>query len=206
MNELSMGWKARGSMIILKTLRSIYYPSFLLPVIVAGIAFLIVKANMPLDFADWWNARKAVLEDLALILIGGAFALSVIRCVLTKGSIFSLWISAFAMIIWFREIHWDWTSSGVYVGFLIWLAFAFFKYERLEPALSDRKTVTLLALILFTYFVAVTFDQQWWTDGDYFNKIGKLAGEVVEDLGHSLVLLLVLFGSRKPGQRRTALT
>ena len=197
MNELLVSWKDRGSMIALKTLRSIYYPSLLLPVLVAAIAFLIVKANMPLDFEDWWNARKAVLEDLALILTGGAFALSVIRCVLTKGSIFSLWISFFTMIIWFREIHWDWTSSGVYVGFLIWMAFAFFKYERLEPALSDRETITLLALILFTYFVAVTFDQQWWTDGDYFNKCGKLAGEVVEDLGHSLIVLLVLIGSRK---------
>lgn len=197
MKELMIAWKDRGLMIGLKTLRSIYFPVFLLPVIVAVIAFFIVKAHMPLDYADWWNAKKAVLENLALILIGGAFALSVIRSVLTKGSIFSLWISAFAMILWFREIHWEWTSWGVYVGLLIWMAFAFFKYELLEPALSDRKTITLLALIIFTYFIAVTFDQQWWTEGKYYDKCGKLAGEVIEDLGHALVGLLVLFGSRK---------
>ena len=197
MKEWLMAWKDRGLTIVLKTLRSIYYPSFLLPVIVAVIAFFIVQAHMPLDYVDWWNAKKAVLEELALILIGGAFALSVIRSVLTKGSIFSLWISAFALIIWFREIHWDWTSSGVYVGLLIWMAFAFFKYDRLEPALSDRKTITLLALIIFSYFVAVTFDQQWWTDGKYYDKCGKLAGEVIENLGHTLVGLLVLIGSKK---------
>jgi hypothetical protein len=77
------------------------------------------------------------------------------------------------------------------------MVFAFFQYERLESALSDRKTITLLALILFSYFVAVTFDQQWWTDGKYYDKCGKLAGEVIENLGHTLVGLLVLIGSRK---------
>lgn len=83
------------------------------------------------------------------------------------------------------------------MGLLIWMVFAFFQYERLESALSDRKTITLLALILFSYFVAVTFDQQWWTDGKYYDKCGKLAGEVIENLGHTLVGLLVLIGSRK---------
>lgn len=197
MKEKWIEWKDRGVMIALKTLRSIFYPSFLLPVIVAVIAFLIVKEHMPVDYREWWNAKKAVLENLALILIGGAFGLSVIRVVLTRGAVFSIWISAFALNLWFREIHWDWMSAGVYVGLFLWMAFAFFKYERLEPALSDRKTITLLALIFFSYFVAVTFDQQWWTEGKYYDKCGKLTGEVIENLGHTLMGLLVLIGSRK---------
>jgi hypothetical protein len=39
--------------------------------------------------------------------------------------------------------------------------------------------------------------EQWWTEGKYMDKCGKLAGEVVENLGHILVGLLVLLGSRK---------
>ncbi len=197
MKEKLMQWKDRALMIGQNTLPGIFFPSFVVPIIVAVVAFFIVKANMPLDYHDWWDAKKAILENMALILIGGAFCLSVIRVVLTKGAVFSIWISAFALNFWFREIHWDWMSSGVYVGLLLWMVFGFFKYEQLEPALSDRKTVTLLALIFFSYFIAVSFDQQWWTEGKYMDKCGKLAGEVVENLGHILVGLLVLLGSRK---------
>jgi len=146
---------------------------------------------MPPDYSQWWDAHKRVLESLALILTGGAFGIALLRVAMTKGSTFSFWLSGLALIVWFREIHWEWMSAGVYVGLFVWAVIGCWKYTSIEKALLNRRTITLLALIFFSYAVAVTFDQQWWTDAKYMDKVGKLAGEVLEDLGHLFLVLLV---------------
>jgi hypothetical protein len=51
----------------------------------------------------------------------------------------------------------------------------------------------VFALIFFTYFIAVTFDGQWWTASRRMDQAGQLAEEILEVFGHILVLVMVTF-------------
>ncbi len=182
-------------MIVQDNIKNISFFWFLAPVVVALVSFWVVMTNMPEVYGFWRDEVKAVLETIALVLMGAAFLFSLLRVVLTKGSAFSIWLSTLVLILLCREIHWDWTSNGVYIGVFFWAAVGVWKYSLLKEALSDRKTITLLALVFFSYFVGVTFDQQWWTEAERMDKIGKLAGEVVEDFGHICICMLLIVSS-----------
>ncbi len=182
-------------MIVQDNIKNISFFWFFAPVVVALVSFWAVMTNMPEVYDSWWSGVKAVLETIALVLMGAAFLFSLLRIALTKGSVFSIWLSVLVLILLCREIHWDWTSNGVYVGVFLWAVAGVWKYSLLKEALSDRKTITLLALVFFSYFVGVTFDQQWWTEAERMDKIGKLAGEVVEDFGHVCVCALLIVSS-----------
>ena len=186
--------KKRMEVIFRDCMQEVSFFWFLLPLAVVLCAFFAISEQMPTDYSSWWSAHKQVLELWALRLIGGAFMVSLIKIATTKASVFSIWLSTLALILWFREIHWEWTSNGVYVGVFLWAVIGVWQYEKLKASLFSPRTLTLLGLIFFSYAVAVTFDQQWWTDTKYMDKVGKLAGEVLEDLGHLLVLVLMLFG------------
>lgn len=173
-------------------LREIHLPWLLLPIVVAVSSFYIVMVNMPAEYVMWREGIKAVLEEIAIVMMGAALLIAVVRIVLTRANVLSLWLAWLALILLCREIHWDWTSDGVYVGLVVWGAAAVWKYPHLEQTLRGRTTVTLLALMFLTYFIGVGFDHHWFTSATRMDKVGKLAGEVVEDLGHLWVCLLVL--------------
>ena len=104
------------------------------------------------------------------------------------------------VVLLMREIHWDFMSEGVYIGFMILLVIAWLKYDLLSEYLQSRFFLTIFSMILLCYFISVTLDGQWWTQTDRMDIVGQLTEEIIEDFGHILVIIMTLF-SRK--QRRS---
>jgi len=183
--------------IIRESFTRIYYPVLIIPILVATISFWIVAWQMPLEsYEPWQRASKSVWESMALILLKGAVAMTVLRVFFTKFTPFSIWLSGLATVFLMREIHWDFMSEGVYVGLMILLIIAWLKYDLFKEYMRQRFFLTMFAMVLFTYFIAVTFDGQWWTTTRRMDQVGQLAEEILEVFGHLMVIVLVIF-SRK---------
>ena len=183
--------------IIRESLKRVYYPVLIIPILVAAISFWIVEWQMPLEsYESWQRASKSVWEAMALILLKGAVAVTVLRMAVTKFKPFSIWLFGLTTVFLMREIHWDFMSEGVYVGLMIFLAIAWFKYDLFKEYMQQRFFLTMFTMVFFTYFIAVTFDGQWWTATRRMDQVGQLAEEILEVFGHVLVIVMVIF-SRK---------
>jgi len=183
--------------IIRESLKRVYYPVLIIPILVAAISFWIIAWQMPLEsYEPWQRASKSVWEAMALILLKGAVAVTVLRVFLTKFTLFSIWLFGLVTVFLMREIHWDFMSEGVYVGLMILLLIAWLKYDLFKEYMRQRFFLTMFTMVFFTYFIAVTFDGQWWTATRRMDQVGQLAEEILEVFGHVLVLVMVIF-SRK---------
>ena len=183
--------------IIRESFTRIYYPVLIIPILVAAISFWIIAWQMPLEsYEPWQRASKSVWEAVELILLKGAVAMTILRVFFTKFTPFSIWLFGLATVFLMREIHWDFMSEGVYVGLMILLIIAWLKYDLFKEYMRQRFFLTMFAMVFFTYFIAVTFDGQWWTTTRRMDQVGQLAEEILEVFGHLMVIVLVIF-SRK---------
>ena len=61
-----------------------------------------------------------------------------------------------------REIHFDWTDAGIYIGLIVLLGIASLKYDALKDHLDTPWVINLVVIGLFTYVLSQTIDQRWW--------------------------------------------
>jgi hypothetical protein len=180
-----------------ESFKRVYYPVLIIPVLVAAISFWIIAWQMPLEsYEPWQRASKSIWESTALILLKSAVALTVLRVIFSKFEPFTIWLLGLATVFLMREIHWDFMSEGVYVGVIILLLIAWLKYDMFKEYMQQRFFLTLFTMVFLTYFTAVTFDGQWWTETKRMDQVGQLAEEILEVFGHLLVIVMVIF-SRK---------
>lgn len=181
-----------------ESLRKLYFPVLIIPVLVAIISFLAIARQMPLEtYKSWYAAVKPFWEYWALILLKVALAIAILRVFFTKFAPFSIWLTGVVTVFLMREIHWDFMSTGVYVGVFALLLIAWLKYEVLKEYMRQRFFINIFTMIFLTYFIAVTFDGQWWTESNRMDKVGQLAEEILEVFGHLLVLVMVIFYRKK---------
>ena len=96
-----------------------------------------------------------------------------------------------------REIHWDFMSAGVYVGLFSFMIIAWLRYDSFKEYMGHRFFLTMFTMVFLTYFIAVTFDGQWWTSAERMDEVGQLAEEALEVFGHILVIIMVVFSRRQ---------
>jgi hypothetical protein len=188
-------WKCRLS----TSFKGVYYPFFIIPILVAVVSFWIIAWQMPMEsYHSWFVAFKIFWETKALQVLIVAAAVAAIRVVFTEFAPFPLWLLGLTVVFLMREIHWDFMSEGVYVGVIILLVIAWLQYDLMREYFQSRFFLTMFAMVFLTYFIGVTFDAQWWTKTERMDNVGQLAEEVVEVFGHLLIVIMTLFTCKKP--------
>lgn len=143
---------------------------------------------------------KFIMEIVPFVLLVPMMMLAFLRCC-TERSWFFLWYTGFMGTIICREVHWDWTTGGVFVllGLLMVLAYLF--YDKLRPQISTPQFVNMFVTIITLYFIAsMLLDQNWARiPKDFRTDINfkKALEECVEVMGHFLLAVTVLLIPRK---------
>lgn len=187
---MKTNWKCRLSI----SSKGVYYPSLLIPILVAAVSFWIIAWQMPMESYDPWRGScKTYWETKALQVLIVAVAVAVIRLAITKFAPFSLWLLGFTTVLLMREIHWDFMSEGVYAGMIILLVIAWLQYDLMRKYLQNGFFLNMLAMVFLAYFIGATLDAQCWTETERMDHVGQLAEEVVEVFGHLLIVPMTVF-------------
>ncbi len=166
------------------TVRRVWLPALFVPPLVAGVlAWLVVRELVMPDYAtnEWLGVAIPAVTVLVAFLRAW-----------TSGAPFFLWLTGLAANFLTREIHFEGTSTTVYIGLGVLLLVAWRWYGRLEPYLASRLVTTLLTCTFLTYTMAITLDQGWWKFIPYEPIFDTPVEESLEVLGH-LFLLAVCF-------------
>jgi hypothetical protein len=161
-------------------------PAWVLLVPVAGM-LAIYALNLSPALAPYLTKPEA--EFISPIILGLAFTMAAILA--TWMHPYYTWQAAFAFALLLRELHFQGTNTGFYIALVLLLGWASYARERLEPFFSDKRIVTLLMAVLWTYLVSKTFDRRYWDALLPRGTSRDLFEENLEVLGHVLFLLLV---------------
>jgi len=170
--------------------------TLMLPLLFAGgITWFLLSdmvVNMEGMSRDYF---KGILENIAFYILIPALIISYLRCCIER-SVFFFWFSFFIGSLICREIHWDWTTRGVYILLVILMIIGYFAYDKLKPQITSTTFINLFIIALFTYFIsAMILDQNWGRIPKTFRsdiKFRKSLEEFMEILGHFLIALIVI--------------
>ncbi|MDQ8697837.1 hypothetical protein [Hyphomicrobium sp. LHD-15] len=142
---------------------------------------------------------KDVAEFISPIILAMALALAACLAAM-KSHVFYKWQALFALALFLRELHFAGTNTGFYIAMVLLIGWASYARDFLEPFFSDRKIVTLLTAIIWTYLVSKTFDRHMWDHVLPAGTTSNLFEENLEILGHTLFLALVVvsIGTKAP--------
>lgn len=142
---------------------------------------------------------KFVLENLAYCILAPALIIAYLRAC-AESSLFFLWLTAIIATLLCREIHWDWTTRGVYVLLALLAATAFVFHDKLRPQISSSVVVNLFASAALTYFISnFLLDHDWAKFPKHFRSdihFKKSLEEFMECFGHTTMLLMTLLTPR----------
>ena len=128
---------------------------FLVVTLVVAVCLWIIMAN------DLIRPAKEPLEIAAVVLSAALMLIAAARFIATR-HVFFLWSTTLLFLIMCREIHFEGTDEGIFIGFAVLLGGLLSKYDRFRPYLDNPWVVNLLAAGFFTYFLSQTVDQRWW--------------------------------------------
>ena len=177
--------------ILLFDLRKIWYPALAITPIVCLLAGVLYANGM----LGNENQVKGFMENISPPILAVAAGLALVRLAISRKPYF-IWLAALCGAFFCRELHFKGTSDGIYVALAILLLLAGLKYSLFAEYFSSRTVITLISCLFFTYFIAVTFDQRWYTFIPNARKYYRPVGEIVEVTGHCFAFLLALL-SRK---------
>jgi len=105
------------------------------------------------------------------------------------------WLALFSLALFLRELHFRGTNTGFYIALVALIWWASHARERLEPFISSTRIASLLAAVLWTYFISKTFDRHLW-DAEMAGGLSRdLFEENLEILGHVLWVALVVLSA-----------
>ncbi|XAM00907.1 hypothetical protein OT109_05880 [Phycisphaeraceae bacterium D3-23] len=139
-------------------------------------------------YLDWLT--KSRLETTSVVMLGVALAAILGRWFAAKEAS-KLWLAAVVVVLFCRELHFAGTSEAVYVGIALLLVVALYRPRWTQDILTSRSGATLLAMAFACYAFSVSLDGKWWFDWTVrWVEAAKLAEEVLEFTGHTLILAL----------------
>jgi len=155
--------------------------------------------------AGTWLPAKAPLESASVVLLSVTTALATLRLALSRRPFF-LWGTALLAVLLSRELHFEGTSSGVYLGLLVLFLLALHYGDQLGDYLASRFVVNNLAMGVCAYAIAVSLDGRWWKPRPRWGGYGVPGEDIfhvpleesMELLGHALFSLGVLGARRSP--------
>ena len=165
--------------------QEINYWSLLLPLAMTSVLWILVAAG------GYKYGRKEL--EAAAIIVTCLFVLAVtLRYLLTRHTFF-LWSTGLMFLIMCREIHFEGTDPGIYIGMLLLFGIALLKYDTLKDYLDNPLVINLLLIGFFTYFLSVTIDQRWWKGIPEEKLVHVPLEETLEVLGHCIIGSAVVF-------------
>ena len=168
----------------------------LLPLMFAGGIVYFLLSDTVLNMEGMSREYfKGILENVAFYILIPALIISYLRSCIER-SLFFLWFTFVIGSLICREVHWDWTGSGVFVLLIILMVIAYFAYDKLRPQITSSVFINLFIIAILSYFIsAMILDQNWGRIPKTFRsdiKFRKSLEEFMEILGHSLIALTVL--------------
>ena len=96
-------------------------------------------------------------------------------------------------VILCREIHFQGTDFGIYLGLLLLLGIALLRYDELKDYLANPFVVNLLAIGFFSYFLSQSIDQRWYRGLPGEAVVHVSLEETMEVLGHCFIGTALIF-------------
>lgn len=170
--------------------------TLILPLLFAGGITWFLLSDMVVNIEGMSRDYfKGILENIAFFILIPALIISYLRCCIER-SVFFFWFSFFIGSLICREIHWDWTTKGIYILLVVLMIIAYFAYDKLKPQITSTTFINLFIIALFTYFIsAMILDQNWGRIPKTFRadiKFRKSLEEFMEIFGHFLIALIVV--------------
>ena len=141
------------------------------------------------------NTFKMILENVAFYILVPAVITSYLRFCIERSTFF-LWLTAILTSLLCREIHWDWTRSGIFVILSLLMIIGFIFYDKLRPQITSSAFINLFVAAVICYFIAsFLLDQNWARIPKTYRsdiRFRKSLEEFMEILGHSTMALIVL--------------
>lgn len=172
-----------------------FWPLILGPLAI-GWCLLAVEMGWPALHA------KSVQEVVALTLTSLALAAGLVRSMRT-GQPVAILLTAVAATTLLREIHWDWTSRGVYVLLALIACWGLLWRKRVMPYLdaNAREGAWLIctaATYFLSQFVARRGFQHILPESSSLHALFQMSyddmEEVVENIAHLMLLITILHG------------
>ena len=149
--------------------------------------------------AGLYSYGRQELESLAILVNCFLLMALVVRLCISR-HVFFLWSTGLMGLVLAREIHFDWTDAGIYIGLIVMLGVASLKYDALKDYLDTPWVINLVAIGLFTYVLSQTIDQRWWKGLPEEDFVHVPLEETMEVLGHCFIGAALL-GARKLSQK-----
>ena len=163
----------------------IHYWSLLVPLAVTSVLWILIAAG------GYTYGRKEL--EAAAIVVSCLFMLaSAARYLITRHKFF-LWSTGLMGLIMCREIHFEGTDPGIYLGLLLLFGIALLKYDTLKDYLDNPLVINLLLIGIFTYVLSQTIDQRWWKGIPGEKIVHVPLEETLEVLGHCIIGAAVVF-------------
>lgn len=141
--------------------------------------------------AGFYSYGRQELESLA-ILVNCCLVMALVVRLCVSRHVFFLWSIGLMGLVLAREIHFDWTDAGIYIGLIVMLGVASLKYDALKDYLDTRWVINLVAIGLFTYVLSQTIDQRWWKGLPGEDLVHVPLEETMEVLGHCFIGVALL--------------
>lgn len=174
-----------------------FWPLVLGPI---GIGWCLIAACL-----DWPALQdKPIQEVVALTVTPIAFVAGLVRSVRTRQPV-AILLTAVAATTLLREIHWEWTTKGVYVLLALIAAWGAAWRKRVMPYLdaNPREGAWLIctaATYVLSQFVARRGFQHLLGEssglGALFEASYDDMEEVLENIAHLMLLITILHGRR----------
>ena len=134
---------------------------------------------------------KESAERASPIVLGAALAAAA-GLAAVRQHVYFVWQALFALALFLRELHFQGTNTAFYIAVVALLWWASHARGRMEPFISDRRIVTPMMAVLWTYLITKTLDRHYWDGLLPAGITNDLFEENLELLGHGLFLVLVV--------------
>lgn len=173
--------------------QGINYWSLLIPLAVTALLWILIAAG------GYTLGRKEL--EPAAIVVSSLFMLSAALRYLISRHNFFLWSTGLMGLIMCREIHFEGTDPGIYIGLLLLFGIVLLKYDTLKDYLDNPLVINLLLMGFFTYFLSQTIDQRWWKGMPEEKLVHVPLEETLEVLGHCIIGSAVVFCKSRQQKR-----
>jgi hypothetical protein len=151
------------------------------------------------DAQHWTGAEKRINELYAVYVLGLVVVLLMARS-LRQRSLLYLLLGGFSLAALLREIHFEWTSTGVYVLLLALIGLAWWWREQLKPLARTGAFLPWFKGTLAVYLLSVLVSRRVFRDMlPNEEHMHVPLEEVLENVAHSMLLVTAVIGSwRRP--------
>jgi len=139
-------------------------------------------------------------ETLAVIILPVTFVVALVHSAVARNPL-HLWLAAFALIAFLRELHVQGTEDGVWVALFLLLVWAGLWWSRLVGPLHEGWMLPLLIGTFSIYALSLAISRRMFRDIPGLTFEAELhipLEEVLENVAHLMLFVTVCAGSWRP--------